>query len=132
MSTNLSVQQASTPEVYDLYPLRDWIEHPYKPAKHELGWADFQMRKERAIVRHWQLVMLAFTFSLLEGVEPEEEIGGTDRERTEESGGKSGRRIVWNDTLKAHQELAMPVGAHDPLLAKLVHCTSSNRVGSPA
>ncbi|MDP9350002.1 MAG: IS701 family transposase [Chloroflexota bacterium] len=131
MSTNLSVQQASTPEVYDLYRLRDWIEHYYKPAKHELGWADFQMRKERAIVRHWQLVMLAFTFSLLEGVEPEE-IGGTDRERTEESGGKIWSPYSLERYAEAHQELAMPVGAHDPLLAKLVHCTSSNRAGSPA
>jgi hypothetical protein len=43
------------------------IEHYYKPAKHELGWADFQVRPERAIVRHWHLVMLAFTFSLLAG-----------------------------------------------------------------
>jgi hypothetical protein len=29
------------------------------------------MRPERAIVRHWQLVMLAFTFSLLVGALPE-------------------------------------------------------------
>lgn len=34
-------------------------EHSYEPVKHELGWADFQVRAERAIVRHWQLVMLA-------------------------------------------------------------------------
>ncbi len=86
--------------------MRDWIEHPYKPAKHELGWADLQMRKERAIVRHWQLVMLAFTFSLLEGVEPEEEIGGTDRERTEESGGK-----IWSPySLERYAQGASGVG----------------------
>jgi DDE superfamily endonuclease len=132
MSTNLSAQQASTAEVYDLYRLRDWIEHYYKPVKHELGWADFQMRKERAIVRHWQLVMLAFTFSLLEGVQPEEEIGGTDRGRAEESGGKIWSPYSVERYAQAHQELAMPVGAHDPLLAKLVHCTSSDRAGSPA
>jgi hypothetical protein len=40
------------------------IEH-YKPAKHELGWADFQVRSEKAIVRHWQLVMLAFTLIMV-------------------------------------------------------------------
>jgi hypothetical protein len=51
--------------------MRDWIEHYYKPVKHELGWADYQVRPERAIVRHWQLVMLAFTFSLLVGALPE-------------------------------------------------------------
>jgi SRSO17 transposase len=65
MATNLSVAEADPIEVYRIYRLRDWIEHYYKPAKHELGWADFQVRSEQAIVRHWQLVMLAFTFSLL-------------------------------------------------------------------
>jgi hypothetical protein len=59
--------------------LRDWIEYCSKPVKHELGWADYQMRPERAIVRHWQLVMLAYTFSLLVGVvpsSPQEKAGG--------------------------------------------------------
>jgi hypothetical protein len=31
---------------------RDWIAQFYKPATHELGWADEQLRPERAIVRH--------------------------------------------------------------------------------
>ena len=35
--------------------------------KHELGWTDYQVRAEQAIVRHWQLVLLAYTFSLLAG-----------------------------------------------------------------
>src|SRR5262249_36412061 len=42
----------------------------YKPVKHELGWADYQVRAEQAIVRHWQLVLLAYTFSLLVGTLP--------------------------------------------------------------
>src|SRR5439155_14127285 len=67
LATNLPGSEADAAEVYRLYSLRDWIEHYYKPAKHELGWADFQVRTERAIDRHWQLVMLAFTFSLLAG-----------------------------------------------------------------
>ena len=65
MATSLAVAEADAAEVYRIYRLRDWIEHYYKPAKHELGWADFQVRSGKAIVRHWQLVMLAFTFSLL-------------------------------------------------------------------
>jgi hypothetical protein len=65
MAANLTLAEAAAAEVYRIYRLRDWIEHYYKPAKHELGWADFQVRSEKAIVRHWQLVMLAFTFSLL-------------------------------------------------------------------
>ena len=67
---SLPLGEASTEQVYELYRLRDWIEHYYKPAKHEFGWADFQMRPEQAIVRHWHLVMLAFTFSLLVGALP--------------------------------------------------------------
>ena len=68
--TSLPLREASPEQVYELYRLRDWIEHYYKPAKHELGWADYQVRPERAIVRHWHLVMLAFTFSLLLGAHP--------------------------------------------------------------
>jgi len=71
LATSLPLAQVSAEQVYEIYRLRDWIEHYYKPVKHELGWADHQMRPERAIVRHWQLVMLAFTFSLLIGALPE-------------------------------------------------------------
>ena len=70
LATTLPLEEASPEQVYELYRLRDWIEHYYKPAKHELGWADYQVRPERAIVRHWHLVMLAFTFSLLVGAVP--------------------------------------------------------------
>jgi SRSO17 transposase len=70
LTTSLPLAQVSAEQVYEIYRLRDWIEHYYKPVKHELGWADYQMRPERAIVRHWQLVMLAYTFSLLVGAGP--------------------------------------------------------------
>ena len=132
MSTNLCVQQASTAEVYDLYRLRDWIEHYYKPAKHELGWADFQMRAERAIVRHWQLVMLAYTFSLLEGVVPEEQICGTDRDSAEESGGEIWSPYSVERYSQACEELAVPVGAHQPVLEYLVAGPSPARASSSA
>ena len=32
------------------------------PVKGELGWADFQVRSDRAIRRHWTLVCCAFSF----------------------------------------------------------------------
>jgi len=70
LATSLPLTQVSAEQVYEIYRLRDWIEHYYKPVKHELGWADYQMRPERAIVRHWHLVMLAYTFSLLVGAVP--------------------------------------------------------------
>jgi SRSO17 transposase len=70
LATSLPLAEASAEQVYALYRLREWSEQFYKPAKHELGWADYQMRPERAIVRHWQLVLLAYTFSLLVGALP--------------------------------------------------------------
>ena len=38
------------------------IEQGYKQVKGELGWADFQVRSDRAIRRHWALVVCAFSF----------------------------------------------------------------------
>jgi hypothetical protein len=38
------------------------IEQSYKQVKGELGWADFQVRSDRAIRRHWTLVCCAFSF----------------------------------------------------------------------
>jgi hypothetical protein len=73
LTTNLprpgSPQAADSPfapadlaEVVRLYALRNWVEQGYKQAKHELGWADFQVRADRAIRRHWALVCCAFSF----------------------------------------------------------------------
>jgi hypothetical protein len=53
---------ADLAEVVRLYGLRNWVEHGYKQVKGELGWADFQVRSDRAIRRHWQLVCCAFCF----------------------------------------------------------------------
>jgi hypothetical protein len=89
MATNFPLGEASPAEVYELYRLRDWIEHYYKPAKHELGWADFQVRPEQAIVRHWQLVILAFTFSLLVGAPPPAAPGQEPVPPDTASGGKT-------------------------------------------
>jgi SRSO17 transposase len=53
---------AELTEVVRLYGLRQWIEQGYKQVKQELGWADFQVRSDRAIRRHWALVGCAFAF----------------------------------------------------------------------
>ena len=53
---------ADLAEVVRLYGLRNWVEQGYKQVKHELGWADFQVRTDRAIRRHWALVCCAFSF----------------------------------------------------------------------
>jgi SRSO17 transposase len=60
-----SLPPATVAEIVRLYGLRGWIEQDYKQIKHELGWADFQVRSGRAIQRHWALVNLAFCFCWL-------------------------------------------------------------------
>jgi hypothetical protein len=60
--TNRRAQQADLAEVVRLYGLRNWVEQGYKQVKGELGWADFQVRSDRAIRRHWALVCCAFSF----------------------------------------------------------------------
>src|SRR5581483_2491598 len=53
---------AALEELVRLYGLRLWVEQSYKQVKGQLGWADFQVRSETAIQRHWQLVCCAFAF----------------------------------------------------------------------
>lgn len=53
-------------ELAYLYGLRGWIEQNYRQAKQELGWADFQVRSDQAIRRHWSLVNCAFTLGWLD------------------------------------------------------------------
>jgi hypothetical protein len=60
--TGHRAQQANLAEVVRLYGLRNWVEQGYKQVKGELGWADFQVRSDRAIRRHWTLVCCAFSF----------------------------------------------------------------------
>jgi DDE superfamily endonuclease len=57
-----ALEPADLAEVVRLYSLRNWVEQGYKQVKGELGWADFQVRGDRAIRRHWQLVACAFSF----------------------------------------------------------------------
>jgi hypothetical protein len=53
---------ADLAEIIRLYGLRSWVEQAYKQVKGELGWADFMVRADLAIRRHWELVLCAFSF----------------------------------------------------------------------
>lgn len=53
---------AEVADVVRLYGLRQWIEQSYKQVKQSLGWAQYQVRSDLAIRRHWQLVCCAFSF----------------------------------------------------------------------
>jgi len=57
-----AVDVADLTEVVRLYGLRIWVEQSYKQVKQSLGWADYQVRSDQAIRRHWQLVCCAFSF----------------------------------------------------------------------
>lgn len=57
-----SLSAANLPELVRLYALRQWVEQSYKQVKHSLGWAQYQVRSDTAIRRHWTLVCCAFTF----------------------------------------------------------------------
>jgi hypothetical protein len=120
MTANLSVAEAGTAGVYRICRLRDWTGHSCKPARHELGWADFQVRSEQAIVRHWQVVMLAFTFSLLTTASP----GQTGEAPAGDSGTAAGEKSAAPDHLAGHAaagpQLAVPVDAPAAVLAPLV------------
>ena len=132
MATNLSAAEADAAEVYRICRLRDWTGHCCKPAKHELGWADFQVRSEKAIVRHWQLVMLAFTFSLLTTASP----GQTGEAPPGDSGTAAGGKSAAPDHLAGHAEagsqLAVPVDAPAAVLAPLVGRSTPAGTGGAA
>jgi hypothetical protein len=57
-----SLAPADLAEVVRLYGLRQWVEQGYRQVKGALGWADFQVRADHAIRRHWHLVCCAFSF----------------------------------------------------------------------
>jgi SRSO17 transposase len=61
-ATDSDLAAASLEEVVRLYGLRMWVEQSYKQVKHTLGWSQYQVRSDRAMRRHWQLVCCAFSF----------------------------------------------------------------------
>jgi hypothetical protein len=81
------------------------VEQSYKQSKGELGWADFQVRQDGAIQRHWELVCCAFCFCwwerfhsclVAEGRGEEEQAGvpGTAAEGLAEAGATAGNPEV--------------------------------------
>jgi SRSO17 transposase len=126
LATSLPLAQVSAEQVYEIYRLRDWIEHFYKPAKHELGWADYQMRPERAIVRHWQLVMLAYTFSFLVGAlppSPQEETADGEKIGANQLAATQRHRVRGAGRLDRHAArgagVALPLGRWGTAAAEL-------------
>src|SRR5215218_8093828 len=124
---------ADLAEVVRLYGLRNWVEQGYKQVKHELGWADFQVRSDRAIRRHWQLVCCAFSFCwrawfadqarspLQPGAVPQPAPAGARGDRPGQQGGQvRPDRGVAGDAA-AGARLADPVGRARALVAGVVN-----------
>jgi hypothetical protein len=61
---------AAVAEVVRLYGLRMWGEQSYKQVKQALGWAQYQVRADCAIRRHWHLVSCAFSLCWWAGAYP--------------------------------------------------------------
>jgi DDE superfamily endonuclease len=123
-------QQAQLAQIVGAYGLRNWVEQGYKQVKDELGWADFQVRGDRAIRRHWTLVCLAFSFCWHAGqaapVAPAppaaQAAARGDLQRLDPDGlHRAGRRsdVVAQGTA-AGARLAGPVGVAAALLAWMV------------
>jgi hypothetical protein len=115
--------------VVRLYGLRNWVEQGYKQVKHELGWADFQVRSDRAIRRHWQLVCCAFSFCwrawFAEPPAPpppdaQPASAGARGERTGQHGGQARHDGVLAAGAAPGPRLADPVGRARTLLAGVV------------
>nr|WP_250853700.1 hypothetical protein [Streptomyces rhizosphaericus] len=68
--TDTAHPAADLPEIVRIYGIRNWREQSYKQVKDELGWADFQVRTDRAIRRHQTLVNCAFSFCWEAGLPP--------------------------------------------------------------
>ena len=60
-----NVDQLRNDTVARLYALRNWVEVFYREAKDDLGAGQYQVRHMEAIVRHWQLVFVAYSLLVL-------------------------------------------------------------------
>jgi hypothetical protein len=55
-------EAANLCEVVRIYGLRQWVEQSFRQIKGELGFSDFQARRDHAIRRHWEMVLCTFSF----------------------------------------------------------------------
>jgi SRSO17 transposase len=152
---DLLLECADLAEVVRLYGLRTWVEQSYKQVKGELGWADFMVRADLAIRRHWHLVCCAFSFcwqayfsSQEQGPPVETELDETEQTdavslaELEAGRGENHRRrrgdrdyLVARTLaggLTAGEGMARPLGLPVALLASLVRLAPAAGTTSPA
>jgi DDE superfamily endonuclease len=144
-------QQAQLAEIVGAYGLRNRVEQGNKQVKDELAWADFQVRSDRAIRRHWTLVCCAFSFCWHAGHAQAAQAGGPlppavtaappdqvaargaqqrlDQGRRHRAGGHRG---VVAAGVAAGARLAGPVGVAAALLARMVDLPAAPAVAAGA
>jgi len=132
---------AGLAEIVRLYGLRVWVEQSYQQVKQHLGWAQYQVRSDRAIRRHWELVCCAFCFCwwvLAQAGQPLalDPTPHQDRSETRPTPpGQGGKRYTHDSTDSSHDlmadrsavgtRLAGAVSSAVPLLAGLVGQTAT-------
>jgi hypothetical protein len=86
--------------VVRLYGLRMWVEQRYKQTKDALGRRHYQVRSDRAMRRHWQLVCCAFSFCWWHdsprppAVAAPPDVAHESRPAAEEAAGRGGIRAM--------------------------------------
>ncbi|MFE5028553.1 transposase [Streptomyces sp. NPDC056656] len=117
---------ADLAEIVRLYGLRPWIEQSYKQIKDELGWADFQVRSDRAIRRHLTLVNCAFSFCWDQWFAPPGPLDVTAPDPCPDEGPERGPRptppaptALLAQGLTSHPFLAHPRRPPQPMVASM-------------
>jgi hypothetical protein len=132
-------QPAALADIVRLYGLRNWVEQSYKQVKGELGWADFQVRSDPAIRRHWALVCCAFSFcwqALLaeQPPSPESQAAPAVARGAQATGhpGRTGRAAVVASGAAPGTGLVDPIEHAATLLAVMVTSTAAPAAAAAA
>ena len=104
------LEAADLAEVVRLYGRRMWVEQSYKQVKYALGWSQYQVRSDRAIRRHWQLVCCAFSFCWYHDAHPSEA----------EDENLAGQRDAFEPRQQEYQPVEQAVGGKKGARSKLL------------
>jgi hypothetical protein len=96
------------------------MEQSYKQVKNELGWADFAVRSDTAIRRHWNLIFCAFSFCWRAYLPPPEEDAREEAEPKRPLETSSSGRGKNQDRRQFASELAVCTAPGEELAGALV------------
>ena len=131
-------EPADLSEVVRIYGLRQWVEQSFRQIKGELGFSDFQVRRDHAIRRHWELVFCAFSFCWWAYNYKQEAVLKAPplevEPVAEEAGGKSrgGDSSIMAGSTTASKRMVGPVGNAVALLEGVVESAPATTTASAA